>query len=417
MKNWRLITALLLGLVLTSVVACSPMGGDEGEGGQQMVKVERGDLIVSVSGSGNIEVDDEINMTFGVAGKIDRINVEDGDKVEKGTLLAALDTDALKLVVTQAQLALTQQQVAVTQAELGLRVAEHSLDEARDIYTWPEIKEMQEDVKEAKAYVDYVSDRLDSADSSGEEAQWTATLQYAWARLEAAEAKLDARIMSYDTEEVNIKKMEVALAEESLELAKQSLGQAQQSLENAQKNLDEATLTAPFSGVAATVYVDEGDTISPASPIIHLVDLSHMELKMEVDEIDIPDVEIGQKVIIEVDALPDVDLVGSVISISALSVERGGVVLYEVTIGFDVSEGSKLRAGMSADVDIVMQEKSNVLIVPNRAITRDSGDNAVVKVMVGKDIEERTVITGISDGFDTEIISGLNAGDTVVMGG
>jgi len=165
------------------------------------------------------------------------------------------------------------------------------------------------------------------------------------------------------------------------------------------------------------VYVDEADTVSTASPVINLVDLSHMELKMEVDEIDIPDVEVDQKVIIEVDALPDVSLEGSVVSISALSVERGGVVLYDVTIGFDVSKGLILRAGMSADADIVMQEKSDVLIIPNRAIVEDDDGNTMVNVIVDEDTEERAVVIGISDGFDTEVISGLSEGETVVIRG
>ncbi len=420
MTRWRTMAVLLLCLVLTGSVACNPFGGAEEEVSQQLVEVVQGDLIISVSGSGNIEVSNEARLAFGVGGRIDKIYVDDGDKVSEGDVLAKLDTDALELALTKAQVALTTQQVAlttkqvaVTTANVTLRTAEHSLDEARDLYTWPEIKVAQADVDAAEDYVDYVLDRGDLP---------AATLVYAQARLTAAEAILDAMIMSYDTEEVAIKKMEVELAWQSLELARQSLEltrqsleQAQQSLEQAQKNLNEATLTAPFDGVVASVDVDEGDTASATTTIVHLVDLASLELEVEVDEIDIPGVEVGQRVIIEVDALPDLPVEGEVTFISSLAEEEAGVVLYEVKIDFAVPEGSGLRVGMSATVDIVIDERSNVLLVPSRAPTTDSEGNPMVKVMVNEQTEERRVVIGISDGFDTEIIDGLDEGEVVVV--
>ena len=416
MRRWETIGVLLLCLALAGSIACNPFGGDKEEVTQQLVEVVRGDLVISVSGSGNIEVSKEANLAFDVGGRIDKIYVEKGDNVTEGDVLAKLDTGALELALTQAQVALTTQQVAlttqqvaVTTANVTLRTAKHSLDEARDLYTWPEINVAQSDVDDAEAFLDYVLER----------GLPYKTVAYAQARLDAAEAKLDAMIMSYDTEEVAIKKMEVAVAEQTLVLRQQSLEQAQRSLEDAQKNLHEATLIAPFGGVVANVYVDEGDVIpSPTlatQAIIHLIDLATMELNVEVDEIDIPGVEPSQRAIIEVDALPDLPLEGVVTFISPLAKEEAGVVLYEVTIGFDVLQGSGIKAGMSVDADIVINERSNVLLVPDRAIKQDSEGNPVVKVMVNEQTEERRVVIGISDGFDTEIIEGLNEGEVVVV--
>jgi len=420
MRRWRILGILLLCVALTGSIACNPFGGGEEEVEQQLIEVVRGDLIFSVSGSGNIEISTEVNLTFDVGGRIDKIYVEEGDSVTKGGVLAKLDTDDLELALTQAQVAVTQAQLAVNSANVSLRTARHSLDEARDIYTWPEIKEMKEDVDEAEAYVDYVNDRLDEATTAGEQAKWTATLIYAQVRLTTAEAKLDARVMSYDTEEVDIKKMEVAVAEQTLALRRQSLEQAQRSLEDAQKNIYEATLVAPFDGVVASIYADEGDIIpSPTmapKAIIYLVDLNTLELNVEVDEIDIPGVGLNQRAIIEVDALPDLLPEGVVTFVSPLAKEEAGVVLYEVTIGFDVLQGSGIKAGMSADADIVINERSNVLLVPDKAIKEDSEGNPMVEVMVGEQIEERPVVIGISDGFETEIVDGLSEGEVVVVG-
>jgi len=437
MRRWQTITALLLCLILTGVTACNPLG-DEEETTEQVVEVVRGDLTMSVSGSGSIEASREARLSFGSGGRIDRIYVEEGDEVSQGEVLAELDTDTLELAKTQAEVALTQAEVALTQAQLAqqtaeynlkntrdtkdalelallqaqinLRTAEHHLDETRDIYTWPDIETAQEDVDEAKAFLQYALD-MNLPEP---------TVAYAQARLEAAEAKLDAKIKSYDTEEVAIAKMQVeaatmaeaqaqknldeltediAIQELQLEAAKASVAQARgsvalarQSLNQAQKDLDEATIIAPIDGVVASVSAEEGDIIPEpimtSKPVIHLIDPSIMELIIEVDEIDIPEVKLGQEAIIELDALPDMEFVGIITTISPVPIEVGGVVLYNVKFELDVPEDSGVKVGMSASADIILAERSNVLLVPE--------------------------VIGLSDGFDTEIISGLQEGEMVL---
>lgn len=324
MKSWRIITALLLCLVLAGTVACAGQGGEEVS--RQLIEVERGDLTVSVSGSGNIGVSDEASLAFGSAGRVDKLYVEEGDKVSEGDVLAKLDTGALELALAQAQLALDE--------------AEYNL-------------------KQLKKRLSSTSDRVKIAESQVEVAQ---------------------------------------------------LG-----VDEAQKQLDEAAITAPFDGLVASVDADEGDSVSAVTTIVHLIDLTNMELGAEVDEIDIAEVKVGQRAVIEVDALPAQQFEGVVTLISSLSIEEAGLVLYEVRIGFDVPPDSELKVGMSATADIIIQQRDNVLLVPERAIERDSQGNAVVKVMVDEQIEERPVVTGISDGIQTEIVDGLNEGDVVVV--
>jgi len=204
----------------------------------------------------------------------------------------------------------------------------------------------------------------------------------------------------------------------SLEQAKQTLEQTKKSVEHAQKQLDEATIIAPFDGLIACVAVTEVDVIpSPSfSPqtIIYLIDPTSMELKVDVDEIDIPDVKLKQKAIISLDALPDVQFEGKITFISSIPSPEAGVVLYEIKISFDVPPDFELKIGMSAAVDIIINERSNVLLVPDRAVKKDSQGNTVVKVMVDDEIEERPVVTGISDGFQTEIVDGLDEGELVM---
>ena len=112
MKSWRIITVLLLSLVLASATACNPLGGGDEKVTEGLVEVVRGDLIVTVSGSGNIEVSNEMELTFGVAGKVDEIHVQEGDEVSEGDVLAQLDTSSLEQALAQAKLALAQAKLA-----------------------------------------------------------------------------------------------------------------------------------------------------------------------------------------------------------------------------------------------------------------------------------------------------------------
>jgi RND family efflux transporter MFP subunit len=181
--------------------------------------------------------------------------------------------------------------------------------------------------------------------------------------------------------------------------------------------LGEAIITAPFGGVVGAVYVKEGDIIPPPTMaptvVVYLITSSSMELEAEVDEIDIPYVEPGQSVVIEVDALPEERFEGTVTSISPVPVIEASLVLYEVEISLVTTPDSKIKVGMSATADIIVQQRENTLLVPDRAVGRDSEGNPVVLVKTNGQLEERPVVIGISDGFQTEVLEGLSEGDMV----
>ena len=132
------------------------------------------------------------------------------------------------------------------------------------------------------------------------------------------------------------------------------------------------------------------------------------------DEIDIPLVEAGQKVIITFDALADAELDGMVTTVYPLPLEVGGVIVYNVKIEIDVPEESGVMVGMSAEAEIVLVSRTDVLLIPDRAINSDEDGNPVVYVLIDDDLIARPVETGISDDFNTEIISGLQAGETIL---
>ena len=399
MKSWQIVVVLLLCLALAGAAACVPFrgGGGEEESATQLVDVVRGDLIISVSGSGSIGVANEAKLAFDGGGKVDKIYVDEGDEVSQGEVLAELvplDTEALEL--------------ALLKAEIALHRAEYNLDKAKHPYTDDEIENAEDAIDNAEDYLDFVGYMLAYArwhGSDQEVQQWQTELYRAEASLDEAEDRLEAMLSAPDEDEIEILEMEVDAAE--------------QALDEAESKLEVENITAPFDGVVTSVDVEEGDIIPESGmsqvTIVRLIDPTSMELGVDLDEIDIPDVKLNQRAIIEVDALPDVQLEGRIISISPLPTVEAGVVLYNVKIGFDVPEGSGLKVGMSATADIITNERGGVLLVPDRAIKQDSEGNPIVWVMVDEQIEARPVVIGISDGFQTEIIDGLDEGEIVVI--
>jgi HlyD family secretion protein len=192
---------------------------------------------------------------------------------------------------------------------------------------------------------------------------------------------------------------------------------ARKAVDNAREDLEDATIEAPFDGVVATINAKEGDVLAPPSarpnPVIYFIDPTSMELIVEVDEIDVPELELGQDVIITLDALPNQEFSGTLAAIYPVPMEVGGVVVYDVKIAFQAPEGSGIKIGMSASADIVLAERENVLLVPSRAVHEDSEGNPFVYVVVDDRVQERQVETGVSDNFQTEIIGGLQEGETV----
>jgi HlyD family secretion protein len=389
-KLWPIVAASVLVLALVGAVAC-PAPGNGGSAEVELVKVVRGDISVIVSGSGNITVSEDASLAFGTGGTVEAVDIEAGDRVREGDLLAKLDTGALEL--------------ALDQAELNLATAEYNLDKTQQVYAQPDLTTARAAVTNARSYLQYVQSQLDQANSQEDMEYWQNEVYQAGVNLAAAEQRLEEMEAGGDSAEVKLRRLEVAAA--------------RQALEQARKNLAEATITAPFDGTVGAVYIDEGDIIPPPTMAptvaIYLITPTSLELKAEVDEIDIPQVKVGQHANIEVDAFTDKLFDGTVTSISPVPKMEAGLVVYEVTISLAIPADAGVMVGMSTTADIVVAESDDTLLVPERAIGHDQNGNPVVQVSVNGQIEERAVVVGISDGLNTEILSGVSQGDMVVV--
>jgi RND family efflux transporter MFP subunit len=267
---------------------------------------------------------------------------------------------------------------------------------------------------------DQVLARLDapSLESSIETAELGVELaeegvKAARAQYEIAQINLDEGVpgMSEDVLE-----LQVDIARASWETAKLNLEIAELGLESAELNLEKAVIVAPFDGVVADISITEGKEISTATlatPAISLVDTSEIEIRGFIDEIDIAMVQLGQEANIILDALPDEEVKGSVVFISPVGTILAGVVSYDTTITLK-NPVAELRDGMSATAEVIIERHDDVLSIPNRYI-RGTLANPMVVVLVDGQQEERQITLGLSDGFNTEVLSGLEEGEEVVL--
>ena len=200
----------------------------------------------------------------------------------------------------------------------------------------------------------------------------------------------------------------------SLTIAEAQLQQAQNALKSAEASLEAATLTAPFDGIISQINVQEGDYVS--SPALTLFDPDSLVVTLDVDEIDLRDLDKGTDATLTVDALPSLQLDGSVAAIAvAPTVTNGSRVTYQVDVALD-DIPAELRYGMSAQVNLTTSERDDVLLVPNDAITADSDNGTYFVTLVDGDTNVRVEVTiGVRDGNFTEVKSGLSSGDEVVL--
>ncbi|MDY6912372.1 MAG: efflux RND transporter periplasmic adaptor subunit [Chloroflexota bacterium] len=213
----------------------------------------------------------------------------------------------------------------------------------------------------------------------------------------------------------NLAEMKAGADPLDIELKQIQVDNAQRALDEALETLEESTIEAPFDGVVASIGVSVGDSVSANTVIVHLVDIGAVEIDATVDEIDVAMVEAGQMASITIDAIPDAMLLGKVMAVSPLAVVQSGIVTYEIDVEVRNPQNVAVRAGMTASIEIVILKEENVLLVPSQAIKR-SGQNRVVEVVIGEgETEERIVETGSSDAMRTEILSGLEEGEKILV--
>ena len=208
---------------------------------------------------------------------------------------------------------------------------------------------------------------------------------------------------------------------ESIQSASESLRSAEISMQNLQDAMNNYTITAPISGTIIEKDAKVGDAVKAGDTLCIVYDLSYLEMSINVDELQISSISVGQKVQITADAVPDKTYVGTVTRVSMKGASNGGTTTYPVTIRIDDTDG--LRPGMNANAEIVVAKANNALVVPNAAVVRGSyvlvtkdspsAANADTAMEAPEGFVYVPVKTGVSDDDYTQIVSGIQEGDTI----
>lgn len=349
-------------------------------------EIEVRTVTTTVAASGEVRATEQRGVKFAVAGEITSVPVEAGDEVSEGDVLATIDSSALDAAVASARSAVASARDGVSAANLAEAQAQQAINTADQA-----IAAAAQALATAK---DATSNRREAID--------TAERQIA-----AAEAQRDTA--EYQQARVPGQKASASAA----------LSSAQVALDNALADLEKATLRAPMSGTIVSVAAEEGDIVSSAgADLFVLADLGAFEVIANFAESDIVNIEEGQEVNIDFDALPGESSTGTVSDVAVagqVDPSGGTLTTYQVTVAVD-NAPARLRVGMTAQVNIILQEAADIVAAPVSALNL-VGDQTVVNVVTAdKSIVQVPVEVGFQGGNFVEILSGLEGGEIVVIG-
>jgi multidrug efflux pump subunit AcrA (membrane-fusion protein) len=325
-----------------------------------------GTISVTISGTGNLEIGDTTEVWPDHAGTVASIEVEEGSEVSTGTVLYMLDASDLEDATAKAYSSYLQAKQSVLNAESQLIKAEAELDDVTERSELPTPTATSDDV-------------------------------------EVAEKSVES-------------------AEIGLTSAKTNLTSAYNDYKDAQAAEGDLEVVAPCSGTVSELNIEVGDSVASSSggssgstatgttsttsssaPVV-LTESDTLRVKLTVNEVDLPELELGQRADVEFDAFPDLTATGKVVEISDEGTNNQGVVTFDVYIALDVADDA-LRPAMSAAATIVTDVAKDALLVPNAAVQSDGDDGNPAKV---------TVEVGLMSATQTQVLAGIAEGDMVV---
>lgn len=371
-------------------------GGQDAQASNEAITVAPRTFAATVVAIGAVKprIGAEVRVGSRLSGRVWRLRANIGDKVEKGTVLAELET-------------------AEADALLGQRTAELKLVEARRAALdalWPD--------EEARAAAAVRRSEAEATLASEELQRQQTLFEKGLAPRATADAARDRNVVAQADLESARRALDLIRAEH-VELRKQADAdseRARAALESASVDRSFTVLRAPISGVVASVSTQEGETVAAglnAPTFVTIVDLERLQLNAYVDEVDIGKIAAGQSVTFTVDAFPARDFGGRVAAIYPSATIQDNVVKYIVAVDIADTYGGLLRPKMTASVRIQLEERT-ALAVPSRAIRREDG-RSIVYVVTGEASVARPVRIGWRDGPWSEIVDGLAAGDRVLV--
>ncbi len=400
--------------------------------------VRRGTLIATVSATGAISPLREAQLAFSTTGSLVKLNVKQGDTVKAGQALATLDTRELELQTAQAEASLAAAQAKLDQlknpAPADVAAAKASVAAAEAALAQLQTPN-QNDLTMAKSDLDKAAAALARAQSDYDRAggasnPFIATLPQALALQQAsldyqkAQAAFNAKFNPTDSQikqaQANLEQARAQLARlttpnpNDVTSAQANVDQARAARDLSKTRLDYAIIKAPFDGIVTHVDFDLGSTVPAGRVLLGIADTSELRVKVNIDETDIAKIQVGQAVAIGLGAYPDANISATVTEVAAMATTIQGVVNYIVTVTLKPGD-VPVKIGMTADANIVVAKKDNVLLVPNQAVRAVSNKRYVTVQKGQSQTEQVEVKLGMANDQETEVISGLSEGEPVVI--
>ncbi len=393
-KRRRWIWISVIALVLIAVIAGGAVALKPSKeiDPSKLAAVEKGDIARSVVATGKIQPLVKVEIKSKASGIVKKLYVDYGERVKAGQLLCELDKEQLQAQVREARATLQATQAAQESAKAALErnqvdaegpdvpFLKKNMDRARDLY------------KDGLVAMSAVED-TEKVYQMGLNKQTSALRSVALARAEVSRAAAQA-------------------------------AQAQAALDRAEEDLRNSTIVSPMDGLVLSRDVQVGDAVSSilvngsqATLIMTLGDVSEVYVLGKVDEADIGKVYLDQAARIVVESFKDKKFTGKVTKISPLGKEKDNVTTFEVRVSI-LNPGGELKANMSANAEVILEEKKGVLLIPESAVIYDKDRNASIEIPDAKADKGRTkkqVKLGISNGVKTELVSGLIEGQKVVL--
>ena len=447
MKRWWIIAVVVAVAVLGffGYRAYSQSQIEQAMAELQTEVVRMGPLTATVGATGVVRANQSATLSFQTSGTVGSVNVVQGDLVQANRVLAELDRKSVsaQIALAEADLVaaeraledLLESQQVQAAAQLALAQAEDALEDAEYRLTVRQEgnRASSDTIDAAEANLILANEEVDRADQLYDLASGEASRALALSNLIAARQKRDSiqRNLNWylgsptDTEQA-ILEADVALAEARLEDARREwervkdgptagdIKAAEARITAAEATLELARITAPFNGTVTSVDVMRGDQATPGAPAFRIDDFSRLLVDVEISEVDINRIDLGQPVSLVFDAILDQEFAGEVVEIGQVGISIQGVVSFPVTVEI-MDEDGDIRPGMTAAVNIVVEQIDDVILVPNRAVRVRDGQRVVYLMKEGM-AESVDVVLGATSDLYSQVLEGeVQAGDRIVL--
>lgn len=375
--------------------------------------VKAQDLKEIIEVSGIVESKQDITLKSNQAGTVLQRLVEENSQVTESQALLRLDPGPLNLQLQQAQI---NAEAAIQSAQSEVNNALKTLNETQ--------KSKQLNLENLRSQVDKFSSQVHFLQSelvrNQQLLQQGAVIKQSVDNLaqQLKQAQIDLRLARENISRAQRNQTEQTQAQTRLQQARTALANAQKqgpaNVAIIRDNLNRSLLSAPFSGTLTRWQVNKGDYVTPGTPLARLVNLNFLRLKLNLNELDLPKISARNPIQIVFDAYPEENYAGHLTWMSKVSViDKENVQVFPVEVAFK-NQNNRIKPGMSADAEITVQERKQVLAIPIGAV-RKNGKIYEVERWNGKSKETVPVTPGISTQELLEITKGLQAGDQIVI--